>query len=184
MEWYRFNPETGEYTNKVQCQKNPKGGYLIPANATPIKPPATGSNKAVVFRDEQWQFIEDHRGKTVYSKVDKIGLEIKDLGPIPKTHTEQKPDHYDDWDEGKNQWVHNSEREQQDKVDAERNWASNELALSDRCLLEDFPIDSEGREQILEYRQLLRNPERTDSPAFPEAEWRPVWPENVKRPAV
>ncbi|AMO56631.1 DUF4376 domain-containing protein [Endozoicomonas montiporae] len=98
MEWYQFSPKTGEYTRPVQCQKNPKGGYLIPANATPVAPPEIETNQAAVFDGEQWQLIADHRGTVVYSKADKTESTIKELGEIPETQTTDKPQQFDQWD--------------------------------------------------------------------------------------
>ena len=72
---------------------------------------------------------------------------------------------------------------ERDRSEDERSWAMSELALTDRCLTPDFPITDSCRQQITEYRRLLRNPARSDHPDYPNPSWRPTWPEGVKRPA-
>ena len=70
-----------------------------------------------------------------------------------------------------------------EKARHEREWAMSELALTDRCLTPDFPITDTCRQQITEYRRLLRNPARSEHPDYPDPSWRPIWPKGVKRPA-
>ena len=64
----------------------------------------------------------------------------------------------------------------------ERAWAQQELAATDAAMLPDSPYSDEHRQSIQNYRQALRNPNRTDTAGFPEQSWRPTWPDNVKRP--
>ena len=75
-----------------------------------------------------------------------------------------------------------------EKIEAERRWAMSELARSDRCKTDDYPLNGLTREELLtkvdEYREKLRNPQRSNHAAFPDISWRPEWPERVKRPAV
>lgn len=99
MKWYQYSNETGEYTNPIRCQPHPihKSQYLIPPHATSEQPPEVGVNQAAIFKNERWKVFEDHRGKTVYNKLDKTELKIETLGPIPETHTELKPDNFDVW---------------------------------------------------------------------------------------
>ncbi|ATG75908.1 hypothetical protein AN401_11790 [Zobellella denitrificans] len=42
-------------------------------------------------------YIEDHRGKTVYSKLTGESREVTELGPLPDTDTELKPGEDDIW---------------------------------------------------------------------------------------
>lgn len=67
-------------------------------------------------------------------------------------------------------------------------WAGQELAASDRCLTGDYPLQELTREElharIQEYRNKLRNPNRSNHPDYPNPSWRPQWPEGVKRPFV
>lgn len=74
------------------------------------------------------------------------------------------------------------------QADTERQWAMSELARTDRCKTDDYPLNGLTREELLakinDYREKLRNPQRSNHPAFPDQSWRPQWPEGVKRPAV
>lgn len=188
MLFYRYDPETYEYLHTVTPQPNParSGEYLIPPSATSSQPPEPPEHQAVVFdRDaNHWRLMPDHRGQTVYSKTDHSELKIETLGPLPVTHTDQKPGgQFCRWNESERQWDHceNSEREYNEQ--AERQWAMTELAISDRLLTPDFPATDTHKEKILEYRAQLRNPARSTHPDFPNPAWRPQWPQGVKRPA-
>ena len=189
MEWYRYDKNTGEYLHPVTLNKDPlnPGKYFPVDNAVPDEPLPFREGFACVRQDGAWAYKEDHREKTVYNKTDKIELEIKDLGPIPETHTQQKPAEFDEWNEPENRWQHNPEKEHEAKAETERTWAMIQLAATDRCLTPDYPLHGLPREElqarVMAFREKLRKPARTDHPDFPEPKWRPEWPEGVKEPA-
>lgn len=83
MKAYGYNPDTGEYVGKIDCQPDPmnRGQYLTPANATTIGPPVVGDHKVVVFRDGTWITLDDFRG-TKYWIEDTL-YEIKQFGEKP-----------------------------------------------------------------------------------------------------
>ena len=189
MEYYRYDPRTFEYLHPVVCHKNlvRAGEYLIPPSSTARIPPSADDAIVAVYQPEldNWTLEEDHRSKIVYSKADKSEMKIETIGPIPDTHTEQKPeDDFCNWDEANHQWIHDTEAEQVFKKEVERQWAMAELARSDRALTPDFPVSSTDREKIIAYRAHLRDPLRSNHKDFPDPAWRPQWPEGVKRPAV
>lgn len=73
MKIYLYN-KNGYYTNKEDAQESPKepGIFLIPSNATTIKPPVTADNERAKFVNNNW-IIESFA-----PKLQPIGeLEIK-----------------------------------------------------------------------------------------------------------
>ena len=90
MKIYNYNPITFEYTGSQNADLDPqetkeqgKNVYLLPANATFIKPPASEPFKARVFKEGSWRYEKDFR-KGFY-KVDSFlnVTEITELGDIP-----------------------------------------------------------------------------------------------------
>ena len=66
---YNYDSKTKEYTYSEEASKNPvaserEGHFvpLIPANATLIPPIKNKTGYAVIFNNEEWSYIEDHRG--------------------------------------------------------------------------------------------------------------------------
>lgn len=53
---YNYHPETGEYVGQAEADESPldPGTYLIPANATEMKPPAQLEGFVRVFDGEKW----------------------------------------------------------------------------------------------------------------------------------
>ncbi|MDH2927367.1 hypothetical protein [Lonepinella koalarum] len=84
------------------------GGGLS-ANSYLDAPPNVKNGFAIVRENNSWQYVEDHRGETVYSTVDRSSFEIKELGKIPENYTAVKPENdYCDWNGM--QWVINAEK--------------------------------------------------------------------------
>ncbi|MET4696084.1 hypothetical protein [Endozoicomonas lisbonensis] len=186
MEWYRYSEKTGEYLHPVSLNKDPlnPGKYYPLENAVPDEPLPEKEGFKSVWSNGLWVYKEDHRGKTAYNKTDKSKLEIKELGSIPDTHTDQQPEEFDEWNDTKSGWIRNKKKEREHLYAVERAWAMQELVISRDCLLIDFPISKEGQAAILDYRAKLRNPQREEHPKYPDKSWRPQWPEGVKRPAT
>ena len=107
MDIYNFNKETKEFISKTVATESPleKGVFLIPANATIIKPLDTKENFAVCFnKDKQeWEYKEDNRNKTVYSTITKETSIVDYLGTIKDGFTLSVPTEFDKWEN--NSWV-------------------------------------------------------------------------------
>ena len=93
MKIYNYNPITFEYTGSQNADLDPqetkeqgKNVYLLPANATFLKPPASEPMKARVFKEGTWSYEKDFR-KGFY-KVDSYlnVTEITELGDIPEEY--------------------------------------------------------------------------------------------------
>jgi len=75
-------------------------------------PPEEKEGFAIIFKDEEYHQLEDHKGKTVYSINDGQNLTIQELGPIPESYTlDPRPSPLYDFRDGKG-WVVNKTREQ------------------------------------------------------------------------
>lgn len=90
---YLYDKQTKEYKSEVNAQLDPleseKAGqdiYLLPANATWLKPtPKDGY--ASVWKGESWDMLEDHRKQEYWLPGDKYGAparEMKELGALPE----------------------------------------------------------------------------------------------------
>ena len=73
MKIYNYHRDTGEFINESIANESPlePGVYLIPANATQIKPPAVSANEAAVFVDG-WQVVPDFRGQIAYDTETRV----------------------------------------------------------------------------------------------------------------
>ena len=92
MKIYNYDGASGEYLGQGEAQKSPleESVYLIPANATDVKPLAPEKGFAVCFRNDTWQYVRDERGKTYYDannnevKITKLDQDISALSEVPK----------------------------------------------------------------------------------------------------
>lgn len=89
MNYYSYDPETGEYRFTREATENPKtpGEYLLPAHATFETPPELKEHEANVWNGSAWEIVADFRGMTVYSIADGRPLTVGELGPLPSTVT-------------------------------------------------------------------------------------------------
>ena len=73
--------------------------FTLPKKHTFIEPPKADKGFAVRLVNEQWQQIEDHRNKSIYSCRDCTHSErVEKLGPIKKGFTHHEPSTlYDEW---------------------------------------------------------------------------------------
>lgn len=93
MKIYNYNPITFEYTGSQNADLDPqetkeqgKNVYLLPANATFIKPPASEPFKARVFKEGAWSYEKDFR-KGFYKVDSSLNVtEITELGDIPEEY--------------------------------------------------------------------------------------------------
>lgn len=92
MKTYHYDPTTKEYTHSepaildpLETKQQGREIYLLPANATFIKPiPADGY--ATVYNGTAWEHIEDNRGKRYWLAEDEYGTPARTmshLGALP-----------------------------------------------------------------------------------------------------
>lgn len=92
MQVYKYNEKTKEYIGTEQALIDPletelqgKEIYLLPANAT-FEKPNLKDGFASVWGGEQWENIEDNRGKEYWLDTDTFGTParvMKELGAFP-----------------------------------------------------------------------------------------------------
>lgn len=92
MQVYKYDENTKEYIGTEQALINPleselqgKGIYLLPANAT-FAIPVLKDGFASVWNGEQWENVEDNRGKEYWLDTDTFGTPahtMKELGAFP-----------------------------------------------------------------------------------------------------
>lgn len=98
---YKYDEKTKEYLGEAEALLDPlesqlqqKEIYLLPANATWLKPtPKDGC--VAVWNGEAWNMVEDNRKKEYWLPEDKYGAparEMKDLGPFPEGATLKAPE--------------------------------------------------------------------------------------------
>ncbi|MEG9490017.1 hypothetical protein [Mannheimia indoligenes] len=90
-------------------------GCGLAANAVLDKPLPAKQGFAVQRVGNKWQYVADHRGKTVYSTTTKTPLTITELGAIPNGYTQLEPiSDYCEWDGAK--WVISEAKQAELKV--------------------------------------------------------------------
>ena len=67
-------------------------GCGLAANAYLEQPPVAKQGFAVIWENDGWEYIADHRGETVYSTIDRQPIEIKELGDYLEDTTTIKPE--------------------------------------------------------------------------------------------
>ncbi|NPK74645.1 hypothetical protein HC506_09925, partial [Escherichia coli] len=75
---YNFSQDSQEYIGESDAYIAPNTG--LPNYCTLISPPEKVPGFTPVWENETWRLIEDHRGQTVYNKVDGSQLIIQELG--------------------------------------------------------------------------------------------------------
>ena len=102
---YSYDFETKEYVGETKCQANPvEGGFLIPGPATNIKPEQPKEGHVMVFKDEGWVEVEEHRG-LLFNKDTKQVEQWSDIDELPPSLTKLVPKLHDKWDEEKDKWT-------------------------------------------------------------------------------
>ena len=92
MEIYNYHPEYKHLTGVSIADESPlePGVFLIPAYATDIKPPEVSESKIQVFKDNQWNIIEDRRGIYYSTQTQEV---IENYNPLeaPENATRENP---------------------------------------------------------------------------------------------
>ena len=101
---YRYDIETKEFTEELEINEN--YGSNLPFT-TSIKPKATKNGFIQCFNEtsQKWEYVEDNRDKTVYSKTTKEELKVDYLGKIKDEHSLLVPKQFDKWSEDTQSWI-------------------------------------------------------------------------------
>ncbi|PLY08407.1 MAG: hypothetical protein C0625_02130 [Arcobacter sp.] len=98
---YNYDKETKEFLSQTEAIKDPleKDKYLIPANATTVKPLKEKDGFGICFNEDQnsWEYIEDNRGQKVYSAETKAEETVNYLSEIKDGFTLLVPGEFDKW---------------------------------------------------------------------------------------
>lgn len=95
--------EQGIYVGQTDADLSPEeaenGAYLMPAGCVDTAPPEDKKGFVAKWTGDEWQYIENHIGETVYSTETKEQKEIGELGAIPQGYTSIKPEsEHEEWD--------------------------------------------------------------------------------------
>ncbi|HCT3324831.1 TPA: DUF4376 domain-containing protein [Enterobacter cloacae] len=110
---FNFTADTQEYLGESDALVEPHTG--LPSYCTLIQPPDCPEGYALVFRDDSWHTIEDHRGKIVADTTTGLEIAITDLGPLPENITTVLRDNiFSSWDGKK--WIPDIESAKQYQI--------------------------------------------------------------------
>lgn len=98
---YSFDEDTKEFRGAEIAQLDPletqlrgENVYLLPANSTFIAPPDKKEGFAIIWKDSEWEEVEDHRGKEYYpagSTHYSTPIEMKEIGSLPEGASLERP---------------------------------------------------------------------------------------------
>ena len=110
---YRYDVKTKEFIQELEI--NEAYGTNLPFTTT-AKPLAKKDGFAICFNDTKWEYVEDNRDKTVYTKATKEELKVDYLGKIKDEHTLLVPNQFDKWDEISKNWIENIEKKETQRI--------------------------------------------------------------------
>lgn len=180
--WHKIEDKTGQkyYGNLGETNVVPDAYFALPDGCTFTPPIDKKIGFATQWNGNEWVYVEDNRGITVYEKSTGKSLHIDYLGPIHDEHTLLAPTtQYDEWDG--QAWVVNAAalKEQQVKDATQKRYALRVEADSEIAVLQDavkFGLATEAEVSKLEawerYRVALM---RIDSSLAPDITW-PIKP--------
>lgn len=88
--------DKGIYVGQTDADLSPEesenGVYLMPADCVDVAPPAEKKGFVAKWTGDNWDYLENHIGETVYSIETKESKEIGELGAIPQGYTSMKPE--------------------------------------------------------------------------------------------
>ena len=106
---YNFDAVSGEFTGS--SKEFLAQGVGLPANACITAPPDAEAGRVMLYLDESWLAVADHRGETVYSVADGAAVLINAPGDYPADTTPLEPATvWDKWDGDK--WVTDTDAQQ------------------------------------------------------------------------
>lgn len=169
---YSYRPIIGTNYNilegKIKLFEDPlePGNYPLFANCT-LKEPLKDKKGFVIsfnIEKDEWEYIENHIGEEGYIKDNPYIIE--DYGPIPDGFT--------------NQLSLNKQYElRKEEVDS---ICKTILNRTDYLLMPDYQLDVESKNQIIEFRHLLRSLDKKEEyPFFNQEIPIPDWPLKNKK---
>ncbi|CAM3514263.1 hypothetical protein [Arcobacter aquimarinus] len=101
---YKYSINTKELREELEINRN--YGTNLPFT-TSIKPLENKNGFTQCFNEtsQKWEYVEDNRDKTVYSKTTKGSLEVDYLGTLKAEHTLLVPKQFDKWSEDTQSWI-------------------------------------------------------------------------------
>lgn len=88
-----------ETTAELDCHAK-DGSYLVPAHCVEAPVPKAKAGHAAQWQPESqtWQYLPDHRGKTVYDTQTGVAITINQVGELPQNvTTEPRPSEHHAW---------------------------------------------------------------------------------------
>ncbi|MGL5294686.1 MAG: tail fiber assembly protein [Aeromonas sp.] len=155
-------------------------GTSLPAGAYMDEPPAHKDGHAIMRQKDEWMYVEDHRGRTVYDTTTRQPSEITTLGPLPSGVTLLVPTSpYDVWDG--TAWQHDDDIAQADVLAKAKAEQSQRLSVANQQIAIIKPA-VEGGYAKPEHTKLLADWQRYryELTAVPELNgWpaSPAWPQ-------
>ena len=95
--------DQGIYVGQTEADLSPEeaenGVYLIPAGCVDVAPPEEKEGFVAKWMGDNWDYLENHIGETVYSTETKEPKKIGELGAIQQGYTSMKPEsEHEEWD--------------------------------------------------------------------------------------
>ncbi|WP_323586003.1 hypothetical protein [Aliarcobacter butzleri] len=147
MKVYKYDTETKELIQELEI--NEAYGTNLPFTTT-IKPLNKKDGFTICFNGAKWEYIEDNRNKTVYSKETKQELKIDYLGKIKDDVTTLKPVQFDKWDYKTNSWVCNV-------VEKENNRVQNINSYTQSFITTKYPLEKQSSANLGIYGDEYKN---------------------------
>jgi hypothetical protein len=171
---YNFDVLTGEYKNA--SYQYLQVGVGVPANSCIDAPKSVKEDKAIVRQDNKWVYLNDYRGKKIYSTTTGVESTVTEIGDIPTDYTLLKPNsEFDSWNG--EAWILDENKQHQHHVNVAT--AQKKQLLSEATTQIDYlqdAIDTDiatDEEKALyadwkKYRALLN---RIDVDTAPDTNW-------------
>lgn len=154
---YNYSSDTKEFINKIEIDA--KYGTNIPFT-TEIKPLKPKEGFAVVFKDNDWIYEVDNRGKVAYSKETKEPSTVDYLGKLKDGYTFEEPKQFDKWDDVLDKWVEDTEEKEQFELKQKLAEADTYLRSTDyyyaRFSEIDEPVPQDVVDKRIEARDFIR----------------------------
>ncbi|OCG79401.1 tail fiber assembly protein [Gilliamella sp. Occ4-3] len=171
---YNSDPVTGEFINATY--EYVANGFGFPVHACSDAPVESPENKAIVRKNGAWVYLDDHRGKKIYSTKNGEEATVKEIGDIPVDYTFLKPAcDFDVWNG--EEWVLDKEKQHNHYVmlaSVQKNQLLSEAKSRIDYLQDAIDTDIATNEEKTaysawkKYRVLLN---RIDVDAAPEIDW-------------